>query len=88
VIPRSRTFFFDLAATRGPRVFVFRLRREDEPLPQDPAGYRLGRVNRQTEEPDAQWKAAAFVRWHEPDDARVSSPESGPYAAHPKKDFP
>ena len=21
-----------------------------------------------------QWKAAAFVRWHEPDDARVSSP--------------
>jgi hypothetical protein len=29
-------FFFDLAATRGPRVFVFRLRRDDEPLPQDP----------------------------------------------------
>ena len=23
---------------------------------------------------DVQWKAAAFVRWHEPDDARVSSP--------------
>ena len=22
-----------------------------------------------------QWKAAAFVRWHEPDDARVSSPD-------------
>jgi hypothetical protein len=54
-------FFFDLAATRGPRVFVFRLRREDEPLPQDPAGYRLGRVNRQRRSPDAQWKAAAFV---------------------------
>jgi hypothetical protein len=31
-------------------------------------------VNRQREEPDVQWKAAAFVRWHEPDDARVSSP--------------
>ena len=28
------------------------------------------------EEPFVQWKAAAFVRWHEPDDARVSSPES------------
>jgi hypothetical protein len=28
----------------------------------------------QVEEPDVQWKAAAFVRWHEPDDARVSSP--------------
>jgi hypothetical protein len=26
---------------------------------------------RQREEPDIQWKAAAFVRWHEPDDARV-----------------
>jgi hypothetical protein len=25
------------------------------------------------EEPDIQWKAAA--RWHEPDDARVSSPD-------------
>jgi hypothetical protein len=24
--------------------------------------------------PDIQWKAAAFARWHEPDDARVSSP--------------
>src|SRR6266576_569077 len=34
------------------------------------AGHRhLARVNRQREEPDIQWKAAAFVRWHEPDDA-------------------
>ena len=32
--------------------------------------------NRHQEEPDVQWKAAAFVRWHEPDDARVSSPDS------------
>ena len=24
----------------------------------------------------SQWKVAAFVRWHEPDDARVSRPES------------
>jgi len=31
-------------------------------------------VNRQREGPDIQWKAAAFARWHEPDDARVSSP--------------
>src|SRR5215216_380683 len=35
----------------------------------------LDRVNRQREEPDGQWKAAAFTRWHEPDDARVSSPD-------------
>ena len=27
------------------------------------------------EEPDVQRKAAAFARWHEPDDARVSSPD-------------
>ena len=27
------------------------------------------------EEPIVQWKAAAFARWHEPDDARVSSPD-------------
>jgi hypothetical protein len=34
-------------------------------------GHRhLARVNRQREEPDVQWKAAAFARWHEPDDAR------------------
>jgi putative ABC transport system substrate-binding protein len=33
----------------------------------------VDRVNRQREEPDIQWKAAAFVRWHEPYDARVSS---------------
>jgi hypothetical protein len=37
--------------------------------------HRCLRVNRQREEPDVQWKAAAFVRWHEADDARVSSPD-------------
>src|ERR1700736_1590098 len=38
-------------------------------------GHRhLARVNRQREEPDVQWKAAAFARWHEPYDARGSSP--------------
>ena len=31
--------------------------------------------NRHREEPELQWKAAAFARWHEPDDARVSSPD-------------
>src|ERR1700719_3175854 len=32
------------------------------------AGHRhLDRVNRQREEPDSQWKAAAFVRWHADD---------------------
>src|ERR1700730_18416624 len=41
----------------------------------------LGRVNRQREEPDMQRKAAAFARWHEPDDARVSSPDVCPAKA-------
>src|ERR1700716_252144 len=27
------------------------------------------------EEPFVQWEAAAFARWHEPDDARVSCPD-------------
>ena len=27
------------------------------------------------EEPLFQWKPAGFARWHEPDDARVSSPD-------------
>src|SRR5215510_13340301 len=34
----------------------------------------LGQLVRR-EEPIVQWKAAAFARWHEPDDARVSSPD-------------
>ena len=34
----------------------------------------LGQLDRR-EEPFVQWKAAAFARWHEPDDARVSSPD-------------
>jgi hypothetical protein len=32
--------------------------------------------NRPQEEPDEQWKAAAFARWHEPDESRGSRPES------------
>ena len=32
--------------------------------------------NRPQEEPDEQWKAAAFARWHEPDELRGSRPES------------
>ena len=40
------------------------------------AGHRhCDRVNRQREEPDFKWKAAAFARWHEPDDVRMSSPD-------------
>ena len=35
----------------------------------------VGSDKRQREEPDMQRKAAAFARWHEPDDARVSSPD-------------
>ena len=31
--------------------------------------------NRPQEEPDEQWKAAAFARWHEPDESRGSRPE-------------
>ena len=34
----------------------------------------IGRVNRQREEPDDQWKAAAFMRWYEPDKSRGLSP--------------
>jgi len=34
----------------------------------------LGQLVRR-EEPFVQWKAAAFARWHEPDDARVSRPD-------------
>ena len=34
----------------------------------------LGQLVRR-EEPFVQRKAAAFARWHEPDDARVSSPD-------------
>src|SRR3974390_1435093 len=46
------------------------------------AGHRhLSRVNRQREEPDVQWKAAAFVRWHEPDESRGSSPVVCPVKA-------
>jgi hypothetical protein len=33
---------------------------------------QLGQTGRS---PTLQRKAAAFVRWHEPDDARVSSPD-------------
>jgi hypothetical protein len=40
------------------------------------AGHRRwDRVNWQRDEPDVWRKAAAFKRWHEPDDARVSSPD-------------
>ena len=35
----------------------------------------MDRANRQRDEPEVQRKAAAFDRWHEPDDARVSSPD-------------
>ena len=35
----------------------------------------MNRANLQREEPEVQRKAAAFNRWHEPDDARVSSPD-------------
>ena len=39
------------------------------------AGHRhWARVNRQREEPDVQWKAAAFARWHEPDKSRGLRP--------------
>ena len=36
----------------------------------------LDRVNQQWEEPDRQWKAAAFMRWHEPYESRGSRTES------------
>jgi hypothetical protein len=35
----------------------------------------MNRANWQREEPEAQRKAAAFNRWHEPDESRGSSPD-------------
>ena len=35
----------------------------------------LGPTGHAGRSPLVQWKAAAFVRWQEPDDARVSSPD-------------
>jgi hypothetical protein len=35
----------------------------------------LGPVNRQRDEPDIQRKAAAFVRWHDPDKSRGLCPD-------------
>src|SRR5215470_13107711 len=41
------------------------------------AGHRHWiRVNQQWEEPNHQWKAAAFMRWHEPYESRGSRTES------------
>jgi hypothetical protein len=39
------------------------------------AGHRHWIGSTEREEPDNQWKAVAFVRWHEPDNARVSRPD-------------
>ena len=41
----------------------------------------LDRANRQREEPGSQWKAAAFARWHEPDESRGSRPDVCPVKA-------
>src|SRR5229473_3626142 len=38
----------------------------------------LGPTGSNREEPEVQRKAAAFARWHEPDDARVSRPDVCP----------
>jgi hypothetical protein len=35
----------------------------------------MNRANWQREEPEVQRKAAAFNRWHEPDESRGSSPD-------------
>jgi hypothetical protein len=57
------------------------LRSSDEagviPLERRERGHRhLAWVNRQREEPDVQWKAAAFARWCEPDDATVGASQN------------
>jgi hypothetical protein len=41
----------------------------------------MNRANWQREEPEVQRKTAAFNRWHEPDDAKVSSPDVCPAKA-------
>src|SRR6266852_705363 len=65
----------DAPATVGADCFVVVMKRGNARGAKGAGHRHCDRVNRQREEPDVQWKAAAFVRWHEPDDARVSSPD-------------
>ena len=41
----------------------------------------VGQLGQTRRSPKVQQKAAAFARWHEPDDARVSSPVVCPVKA-------
>src|SRR6476469_7290374 len=61
----------------GADCFVLAMKRSNARGAKGGGHRHLTRINRQREEPDVHWKAAAFVRWHEPDDARVSSPVLG-----------
>src|SRR6516165_10792890 len=58
----------------GADCFVLAMKRSNARGAKGVGHRHLTRINRQREEPDVQWKAAAFERWHEPDDARVSCP--------------
>src|SRR6202048_2172154 len=77
-MPREKA---QAAATARPKVPMRRrgadcslvvMKRRYSPWSEGSGSPTLGRVNRQREEPDMQRKAAAFARWHEPDDASVS----------------
>jgi hypothetical protein len=72
VSPRDRDAALRQSRQQEMLAELFRLEREGRGRG---TAMRLARVNRQREELELQWKAAAFVRWHEPDDARVSSPD-------------
>ena len=57
----------------GADCFVVAMKRGNARGAKRGAGHRhLDRVNWQREEPDNQWKAAAFARWHEPYEPRGS----------------
>src|SRR3954470_2475583 len=60
---------------RGADCFVVVVKRGNARGAKGAGHRRCDWVNRKRDEPDMQRKAAAFMRWHEPDDARVSSPD-------------
>jgi hypothetical protein len=58
----------------GADCFVLAMKRSNARGAKGVGHRHVTRINRQREEPDVQWKAAAFVRWHEPDKSRGLRP--------------
>src|SRR6516162_7653663 len=57
----------------GADCFVLAMKRSNARGAKGVGHRHLTRINRQREEPDVQWKAAAFLRWHERRDFRGRS---------------